>query len=73
MESWWESLGDEKYSNRSRAQPGARSYRVVTGLGRHSKNGTARLGPAVARCLVREGWKVEVERGALVVTGQVGY
>ncbi|EGE04506.1 smr domain containing protein [Trichophyton equinum CBS 127.97] len=73
VESWWESLGDEKYSNRLRAQPGARSYRVVTGLGRHSKNGTARLGPAVARCLVREGWKVEVERGALVVTGQVGY
>ncbi|EFQ98450.1 smr domain-containing protein [Nannizzia gypsea CBS 118893] len=73
VESWWESLGDEKYSNRLRSKHGARSYRVVTGLGRHSKNGTARLGPAVARCLVREGWKVEVERGALVVTGQAGY
>ncbi|KAK2873281.1 hypothetical protein FQN49_002471 [Arthroderma sp. PD_2] len=73
VETWWESLGDEKYSNRASGQPGPRSYyRVVTGIGRHSKNGAGKLGPAVGRCLAREGWKVEVERGAVVVTG-LGY
>ncbi|KAF3491308.1 smr domain-containing protein [Arthroderma uncinatum] len=69
VESWWESLGEEKYSNRMRGQGGKRIYRIITGLGRHSKNGTAKLGPAVGRCLAREGWKVEIERGALIVTG----
>ncbi|PGH14266.1 hypothetical protein AJ80_06006 [Polytolypa hystricis UAMH7299] len=67
---WWDSLGDEKFT------PGKwgvvrEGFRIVTGLGRHSRNGLARLGPAVARSLAREGWKVEVGTGELVVTGAV--
>ena len=67
---WWESLGDTKYASggRTRAPEG---YRVITGAGRHSKNGAARIGPAVAKMLAREGWKVEVGNGVLTVTGLV--
>ncbi|KAK2744076.1 hypothetical protein FQN55_006944 [Onygenales sp. PD_40] len=66
--AWWDGLGDTKYA------PGAwgprqEGYRIITGLGRHSKNGTARLGPAVVRALAKEGWRVEVGEGYLTVTG----
>lgn len=43
-------------------------YRIITGLGRHSV-GLAKLGPAVGRMLIREGWKVEAGAGNLLVTG----
>ncbi|CRG84078.1 hypothetical protein PISL3812_01415 [Talaromyces islandicus] len=64
---WWESLGDSKYA----LGTGMRgSYRIITGAGRHSRDGTSRLGPAVGKMLAREGWKVEVGQGVLVVTGR---
>lgn len=47
-------------------------YRIVTGKGTHSQGGKGKLGPAVGRMLIREGWKVEVGSGVLVVTGVVG-
>jgi hypothetical protein len=47
-------------------------YRIVTGKGTHSEGGKGKLGPAVGSMLIREGWKVEVGSGALVVTGVVG-
>ncbi|EEH47422.1 uncharacterized protein PADG_03506 [Paracoccidioides brasiliensis Pb18] len=65
---WWDSLGDTKYAPGGWS-PAQEGYRIVTGLGRHSKNGTARVGPAVARALAGEGWKVEVGEGFLTVTG----
>jgi len=46
-------------------------YRIVTGKGTHSEGGRGKLGPAVGRMLIREGWRVEVGSGVLVVTGVV--
>jgi hypothetical protein len=44
-------------------------YRIVTGLGRHSEGGRGKIGPAVLKTLMSEGWKVEVGTGELRVTG----
>lgn len=65
---WWESLGEKKY-----APSGAARYpfRIVTGAGRHSRDGTSRLGPAVSKMLAREGWRFEVGEGVLAVTGRI--
>ncbi|GFF38513.1 smr domain-containing protein C1235.03 [Aspergillus udagawae] len=66
---WWDSLGDAKYMRGGEA---ARSgFRIITGVGRHSHDGTSRLGPAVGKLLAREGWRVEVGEGVLTVTGVV--
>lgn len=46
-------------------------YRIVTGAGHHSVGGRGKLGPAVGKMLVREGWKVEVGGAFLVVRGVV--
>lgn len=69
VSEWWESLGDAKYIRSGEiARTG---YRIVTGLGRHSHDGTSRLGPAVGKMLAREGWRVEVGEGVLTVVGVV--
>ncbi|EEP76341.1 predicted protein [Uncinocarpus reesii 1704] len=70
VEDWWESLGDAKYAPGG-GGPVRQGFRIITGLGRHSKNGTAKLGPAVASRLAKEGWRVEVAQGHLTVTGLV--
>jgi hypothetical protein len=59
--AWWAATGD------STSLGGG--YRIVTGLGRHSEGGRGKLGPAVGGMLIREGWKVEVGSGVLLVTG----
>lgn len=64
---WWEGLGDAKYAAGGTL---GRSYKIITGAGRHSRDGTSRLGPAVGKMLAREGWKVEVSEGVLTVTGK---
>jgi hypothetical protein len=45
------------------------AYTVITGVGRHTADGRGKLGPAVARALLADGWKFYVEEGRLVVTG----
>ncbi len=45
------------------------AYTVITGVGRHTADGRGKLGPAVARALLADGWKFHVEEGRLVVTG----
>ncbi|PWY78310.1 Smr domain protein [Aspergillus heteromorphus CBS 117.55] len=70
VSEWWESLGDAKYM-RGGGDPVRGGYRIVTGLGRHSHDGTSRLGPAVGKMLAREGWRVEVGEGVLTVVGVV--
>jgi hypothetical protein len=68
---WWDSLGDSKFM-RSRDREAAQGgYRIITGMGRHSHDGTSRLGPAIGKMLAREGWKVEVGQGVLTVVGVV--
>lgn len=66
---WWHSLGDTKYANGG-GGPAREGYHIVTGMGRHSKGGAPRIGPAVSRMLVKEGWKVTVGQGEIFVTGK---
>lgn len=44
-------------------------FHIVTGLGRHSKDGVPQLMPAVSRMLLKENWKIQVEQGHIVVYG----
>ena len=68
-EAWWESLGDSKYytGGNNVARPG---FRIVTGVGKHSKDGALRIGPAVSKMLMREGWRAEVLAGEIIVKGK---
>ncbi|KAF2870399.1 hypothetical protein BDV95DRAFT_595905 [Massariosphaeria phaeospora] len=66
--AWWAGLGELRIPGGGRAGA-ALVYRIVTGLGRHSEGGRGKIGPAVVRALVREGWKVEVGTGELLVMG----
>lgn len=66
---WWHSLGDTKYATGG-GGPAREGYRVVTGIGRHSRDGAPKIGPAVTRMLVREGWKVIVGQGDILITGK---
>ncbi|KAF7507926.1 hypothetical protein GJ744_009960 [Endocarpon pusillum] len=66
---WWDSLGDTKYASGG-GGPVREGYRVVTGIGRHSRDGAPRIGPAVSRMLVKEGWKVTVGQGEILITGK---
>jgi hypothetical protein len=61
--SWWVGLGDRAH--------GHAGYKIITGKGTHSEGGVARVGPAVSRMLIREGWRVEVGSGSMIVTGVV--
>lgn len=65
---WWDGLGDAKFiGDGGLAKDG---FRIVTGLGHHSKDGAPRIGPAVWKALVNEGWKASVESGEILVTGR---
>lgn len=68
-QAWWNSLGEQRIADYGGARGGVGEYRIVVGLGRHSADGRGRLGPAVVRALVKEGWKVEAGSGEVVVTG----
>ncbi|MCJ1478380.1 hypothetical protein MMC13_007060 [Lambiella insularis] len=68
VEEWWAS-GAAEWAREGKVQ-GSGGYRVVVGLGRHSEGGRGRLGPAVGGMLVREGWRLEVGEGVLVVRGR---
>lgn len=67
-QDWWDGLGDSKYV--SGANPARAGFRIVTGVGSHSKNHAPRIGPAVSKMLIREGWKIEIGHGELIVTGK---
>ncbi|KAE8453177.1 hypothetical protein EG329_011244 [Mollisiaceae sp. DMI_Dod_QoI] len=63
--AWWHELGEGRIGGRGVGT----GYRIVTGVGNHSEGGKGKLGPAVGKMLIREGWKVEVGGGVLIVTG----
>lgn len=67
-QDWWDGLGEGKYA--SGANPARAGFRIVTGVGNHSKNHAPRIGPAVSKMLIREGWKIEIGHGELIVTGK---
>lgn len=69
VQAWWDD-GATEWARHGKVQ-GHGGFRVVTGVGRHSSGGKSRLGPAVGAMLVREGWKVEVGDGVVMVKGRV--
>lgn len=69
-QAWWDGLGERRIREWGNARGGVgEGYRIVTGLGRHSEGGRGKIGPAVSKMLIGEGWKVEVGTGELLVTG----
>ncbi|KAJ5595158.1 uncharacterized protein N7459_001366 [Penicillium hispanicum] len=69
VDAWWDSLGDAKYV-RGGGKHVHGGFKIVTGVGLHSHDGTSRLGPAVSKMLMQDGWRVEVERGFILVVGK---
>jgi Domain of unknown function (DUF1771) len=63
---WWIGLGERSIGGSVSTSLG---YKIITGVGRHSEGGKGKIGPAVAKMLMREKWKVEVGAGVIVVTG----
>ncbi|KIV92007.1 hypothetical protein PV10_06487 [Exophiala mesophila] len=71
VQSWWDGLGDTKYMLGGAGGAAMRKgFRIVTGVGSHSKNHAPKIGPAVSRMLLKDGWKVEIGHGELTVTGR---
>lgn len=66
--AWWDSLGDTKYIRGGGIDVHG-GYKIITGVGRHSRDGTSRLGPAVGKMLISEGWRVSITPGSLIVLG----
>ncbi|KAI1370000.1 hypothetical protein F5Y08DRAFT_291947 [Xylaria arbuscula] len=62
---WWNSLGENKVQKAR-----TNKLEVVTGYGRHSKDGTSPLRSRVFKALVQDGWKIEVLTGSCLVTGR---
>lgn len=69
VKNWWDDLGEQRIPGGGRQGAGA-GYRVITGIGRHSEGGRSKIGPAVAKKLVQEGWKVEINGGEVLVLGR---
>lgn len=68
VEAWWNRGGGE-WARAGKVGEG-RGLTFVTGVGRHSEGGKGKLGPAVGRMLVSEGWRVEVGEGVVEVVGR---
>lgn len=68
--AWWASNNESGAREGGQGNgSGGMGYRIITGVGRHSEGGIGKLGPAVGKMLIREGWKVEVGSGVLLVRG----
>jgi DNA-nicking Smr family endonuclease len=68
--AWWIGLGENKINGRVGAAERANGFRIITGVGRHSAGGKGVLGPAVKKSLEQDGWRVEVNSGAITVKGK---
>ncbi|EON68656.1 hypothetical protein W97_07914 [Coniosporium apollinis CBS 100218] len=68
VEAWWAGLGEKRLRGSEGVGEG---FEIVTGVGHHSVGGVGRLGPAVGRMLVREGWRVRFGSGSVRVVGAV--
>ena len=68
VQLWWDALGEQRIPGGGRRGVGD-GFRVITGIGKHSEGGKAKIGPAVVKALVGEGWRVEVGSGEVVVMG----
>ena len=68
--AWWNGLGENKVNGRVGAAERASGFRIITGVGRHSAGGKGVLGPAVKKGLEQDGWRLEVNSGAITVRGK---
>ncbi|KAJ5435105.1 Ubiquitin system component Cue [Penicillium cf. griseofulvum] len=68
VQAWWDGLGDQKYV-RGGGQSSHGGFNIVCGLGNHSLDRKSHIGPAVWNMLLKEGWRVELNRGSMLVTG----
>jgi len=66
VEAWWDGLGDRKYL----VGGVGNGYKIIVGVGTHSAQGIGKIGPAVSKMLMREGWRVNIQRGEVVVEGR---
>ena len=65
---WWDQ-GAREWAREGKVM-GDNGLRIIVGIGRHSESGKGRLGPAVGKALVAEGWKAEIGQGILTVVGR---
>lgn len=69
---WWHECDEERAYGGGAFVP---AFKIVTGAGHHSTGGRGKLGPAVGKMLISEGWKIQVggvgNNGFLLVTGIV--
>jgi hypothetical protein len=68
VEQWWEALGDQKYI-RGGGRNAHGGFKIVCGVGHHSQDRKSHIGPAVWNMLRNEGWRVELDRGSMLVVG----
>ncbi|KAK4860900.1 hypothetical protein LT330_004631 [Penicillium expansum] len=68
VQAWWDGLGDQKYV-RGGGQHSHGGFNIVCGVGHHSLDRKSHIGPAVWNMLLKEGWRVELNRGSMLVTG----
>ncbi|CAI7644361.1 unnamed protein product [Penicillium glandicola] len=68
VQAWWDGLGDQKYV-RGGGQNSHGGFNIVCGVGHHSLDRKSHIGPAVWNMLLKEGWRVELNRGSMLVTG----
>ncbi|KAJ5513394.1 Peptide methionine sulfoxide reductase MrsB [Penicillium fimorum] len=64
VQAWWDGLGDQKYV-RGGGQSSHGGFNIVCGVGHHSLDRKSHIGPAVWNMLLKEGWRVELNRGSI--------
>jgi hypothetical protein len=69
--AWWAERNRAYGGDLARLE-GGKGFTIITGKGTHSRDGAPRLGPSVAKALLREGYKIHVAEGSLVVVGVQG-
>jgi hypothetical protein len=69
VQAWWDGLGDQKHV-RGGGQHSHGGFNIVCGVGLHSQDRKSHIGPAVWNMLQKEGWRVELNRGSMLVIGR---
>jgi len=70
VETWWSNMGESRVNGRIGAADRARGFSIVTGVGKHSEGGRAKINPAVSKMLKAEGWRIENASGVIHVQGR---
>jgi hypothetical protein len=71
VQAWWNS-GKAEWSREGRIM-GGDGFTIITGAGSHSKDGKAKIRPAVLKALKDDGWRIDedVSRSEVIVMGKV--